>query len=801
MYERIERIKQRVVVDHYPICIEKYRITADVLEHSKHDPAVIQRGKMLLAYARRMPIAIQPDELIVGIGASKPLGLEIDPNYGIWTQDEIDSLIADGYLMDEQDQKDLQELNRNHDPATQIGLLGDVFYEPGCERILRLLKAGLVLPPWKDRSEDGGGVGGGYAQSGLGLGPSLVLLMADYTKILTRGTEALIAEAKKYQAELRFGDADSIDRFRFYRAIVMAFEAMNTLAGRYSALALEMAAAETDPRRKKELEEIGAICARVPMQPAATFREALQCLWFQFLMLSPCTTLSGGRFDQYMYPYYEADLREGRITREEALELLCCLRLKDMELNRTSGKNNRKKNAGFAKWHNFLIGGVKRDGSDATNDLSYLLLEAALVTRTPHHTITVCVADSTPEALIRLGVRCQAEGLSMPAFISDRSYTEFFTMHGVSIEDAREYAITGCLDANLPGKSRTGPVPMTIMPVIFDLFRHNGVSPRTGELAGIETGDFTEFRSFEEMWEAWEKQFKYCISVVGERNNVELKVTQEILVDPLRSALMAGGIETGRDIWARHDIPFDNTASVCSIGMVNVGDSFAAIKKLCFDEKKYTLRQLCDALDADWEGYADMRRDFKNAPKFGNNDPAADEIVARCYKLFTDFVPTLPTITGGITVPCGISITSHQPGGQLTGATPDGRKAGEILADGTMSPMQGCDYCGPLAVMQSAMRVDQDPFQATLLNMKFSPDTLRTEADRAKLAALIRTYLSNGGKHVQFNVVSRETMEAARERPAEHRDLLVRIAGYSAYFVHLNDEMQKEVMARTEHTI
>ena len=182
----------------------------------------------------------------------------------------------------------------------------------------------------------------------------------------------------------------------------MAFEAMNTLAKRYAALALEMAAAETDPRRKKELEEIGAVCARVPMQPAATFREALQCLWFQFLMLSPCTTLSGGRFDQYMYPYYEADLREGRITREEALELLCCLRLKDMELNRTSGKNNRKKNAGFAKWHNFLIGGVKRDGSDATNDLSYLLLEAALVTRTPHHTITICVADSTPEELIRL---------------------------------------------------------------------------------------------------------------------------------------------------------------------------------------------------------------------------------------------------------------------------------------------------------------------------------------------------------------------------------------------------------------
>lgn len=800
MYERIERIKKRVVVDHYPICIEKYRITADVLEHSKHDPAVVQRGKMLKAYAERMPIAIADDELIVGLGASKPMGLEIDPNYGIWTQDEIDSLIEDGFIMSEEDQKDLQELNKYHDPATQIGMQGDIFYEPESERILKLLKAGLVLPPWKEKSQ-GGGVGGGYAQSGLGLGPSLVLLLVDYTKILHKGTNALIEEARKYQKELRFTSAENIDKFRTYQAMIMAFEAMNTLAGRYAKLAADMAEQESDPTRKAELESISAICAKVPMEPATTFREAIQCFWFQFLMLSPSTTLPGGRFDQYMYPYYKADLDAGRITREEAVELLCCMRLKDMELNRTSGKNNRKKNAGFAKWHNFVIGGVKPDGTDATNDLSYMLLDAALITRTPHHTITLRVAPSTPKDLILKGVECQAQGLSMPAFVSDRSYIEFFTMHGVSIEDARDYAITGCLDANLPGKSRTGPVPMTIMTVIFDLFRHNGINVKNGELAGIETGDFTQFKDFEEMFAAWEKQFKYCLSVVGERNNVELKVTQEVLVDPLRSALMYKGIESGRDIWTRHDIPFDNTASICTIGMVNVGDSFAAIKKLCFDEKKYTLKELYDALEANWEGYEQMRMEFKKAPKFGNNDPYVDDIVARCYKLFTDFVPTLPTVTGGTTVPCGISITSHQPGGLLTGATPDGRKAGEILADGTMSPMQGVDTCGPMAVMQSAMRVDQDPFQATLLNMKFSPNTLKTTEDKEKLAALINTYLNNGGKHVQFNVVTTEVMKAAREKPQEHRDLLVRIAGYSAYFVQLNDAMQQEVITRTEHVL
>ncbi len=300
MYERIERIKKRVIVDHYPICIEKYRITADVLEESRHDPAMVQRGKMLKAYAERMPIAIADDELIVGLGASKPMGLEIDPNYGIWTQDEIDSLIEDGYEMSRQDQMDLQELNRHHDPATQIGMQGDIFYEQEDERILKLLKAGLILPPWKDKAQ-GRGVGGGYAQSGLGLGPSLVLLMVDYSKIL---------------------------------------------ADRYSALAAQMAEKETDPVRRAELTVISETCAWIPRNKPRTFREAIQCFWFQFLMLSPSTTLPGGRFDQYMYPFYEADLNAGRITCEEAVELLCCMRLKDMELNRTSGKNNRKKNAG-----------------------------------------------------------------------------------------------------------------------------------------------------------------------------------------------------------------------------------------------------------------------------------------------------------------------------------------------------------------------------------------------------------------------------------------------------------------------
>ena len=799
MYERIHRIRKRVVVDHYPICIEKYRITLDVLEQFKNDPVILQRAKMLEATTRRIPIEIADDELIVGIGASKFMGLEIDPHYGIWTQDEIDSLLEDGYLMDPQDVIDLQILNEKYDPATMIGLQGDLFYELGNERILSLLKAGIVLPPWKDKTA-GRGVGGGYCQSGLGLGPSLVLLAVDYTKLLQFGTLGLIAQAEAEMSKLNFSQTEGVEKYRYYKSVILSLQSMDILAKRYSALATAMAQEEKNPVRRAELEQIAEICAYVPMNPARTFREAMQCFWFQFLMLSPSTTLPGGRFDQYMYSYYEADVKAGRITKDEVLELLCLLRLKDMELNRTSGKNNRKKNAGMAKWHNFVIGGQKADGTDATNDLSYFMLEAAKITKVPHHTLTLRVHKDSPLEFITAGLEVIKMGMGMPAFIGDESYISFFTGRGVPIEDAREYVMTGCLDGNLPGKSRTGPVPMVTMPLIFDIFRHNGINPKTGEQCAISTGEFSSFQSFEELFEAWAHQLEYCLNIVGERNNVELKITQELLPDPLRSVLMYEGIESGKDTFLRK-MPFENGSSICTIGMVNVGDSLAAIKKLVFDEKKYTLGELYDALEADWVGCEAMQKEFLAAPKFGNNDLYVDQIVARCYQLFCDIMGRIPTILGSYHVPTGISITSHQPGGALTGATPDGRRAGEILADGSMSPMHGMDRCGPTAVLGSAMQVNQDPMQATLLNMKFHPSALKTEADLNKLASLIQTYLTNGGKHIQFNVVDRETLLAAKENPSAHRELIVRIAGYSCYFVQLNEQMQDEVITRVEHML
>lgn len=794
MQERIARIKERVVVDRYPICIEKFRITLDVRQQTPNDHVYIQRGKILKACAQRMPISIGDEELIVGIASSKHMGLEIDPDYGIWPQNEIDALKADGYIIDPRDEEELQRLNERYRPDTLIGRMGDIFYDD--PRMINMLRAGLILPPWKDKSKERG-VGGGYAQSGLGLGPSLVLLCVEYDKLIKYGADELISQARCELEKVRFTDMEAVNRYRYYQSVIMAFEAMNTLAARYAALAEEMAGKERNPVRKKELEQIAETCRRVPAKPARTFREAVQCFWFQILFLSPSTTLPGGRFDQYMYPYYRTDLEAGRITRDEALELLCLLRLKDMELNRTSGSELRKKNSGMAKWHNYTIGGVDPvTGQDATNDLTYLLIEAAMVTKTPHHTLTLRVHENTPPELMAKALECVRMGLGMPAFVSDKSYTATFTSRGCPEEFARDYVMTGCLDGNLPGKSRTGPVPMVTFPLIFDIFRHRGVDVKTGLAVAPDMGDFTQYQTYEQLFDALKEQIRYILSLVCEKNNVELAITQEILFDPLRSALMYKGIESGTDTW-RRVMPFENCAVVNPIGMVNLGDSLAAIKKLVFDEKKYTLSQLQAALDADWQGYEDMRRDFLKAPKYGNDIDYVDNIVAECYKVLNDTVKTLPNILGKPTIATGISITSHQPGGQLTGATPDGRKAGTILADGTTSPMQGMDAKGPTAVFKSAMKINQDPMQATLLNMKFHPSALKTESDLMKLGSMIKTYLTNGGKQVQFNVVDQQTLKSAQETPQKYRDLVVRVAGYSTYFVTLSKAMQDEVIDRT----
>lgn len=800
MRERVRRMKESLRISKYPLCVEQFRLANESLEKTAGEPMLLRRAKLHAHVLDHITIFIEEGDLLCGSGASKPFGLEMQYEYGVWTKDEVESLKSEIYTISPEDEEELYRLNErfagnslNHNLVETMGKsLGED------DRLWPFMKSGLVLPPWKDRT---GGSGGGFAMSGYGLGPGFSLVCVDYEKILTGGAKAIIEEAKECLNHLRYYEADSIEKRNYWEGIIIVFEAWVRFANRYADLAEKMAEKETREERKKELLEMAKICRRVPYYPAENFREALQSFWFTFLMVCPSPTSTAGRFDQYMYPYYEKDIRSGALTRDDVLELLEIMRCKVMKINRVSGKANRAKNAGMAKWYNWTIGGQKADGSDATNDLSYLLLDAALDTHLPHHTVTVRVHKDTPEALMLKALEVVKSGLGMPAFIGDESYMRFFMEDGtVTLEQARDYCATGCVDGNIPGLTRTQVACFFIIPHAMDVCMHNGWCRYTKEMVGIQTGDVAKMKTFEEFKEAVFRQIHYLIGEAAERVNVELIAERELFPDVFRSALMKDGVKVGKDMFNRR-FAFENAGLIGAVGGVNTGDALMAIKKLVYDEKKYTMAELLTALDADWVGYEEMRKDFLEAPKYGNNIDEVDELVAEVYENHNRACRSYPSAYGETIKPNAISISAHQPGGALTGATADGRKGGEILADASISPSHGKDLRGPLAVFQSAMKIRQDSYQGTLFNMKFHPTMLKTEEDCKKLSQLIRIYLTNGGKHIQFNVVSREEMLDAQIHPEDHEELTVRVAGYSAYFNRLPESIQNEVIERTSQEL
>ena len=796
MNQRIAKLREGLHVDKYSISSEKARLFTESFKQTEGEPQIIRRAKALANILDKITIFIEDGELIVGNAASEPMGVEIDYDYGIWSREEIDWLREEGYTISDEDESEIISMNEYWKARTLVGRSGEIFDD---ERLWPFKQSGVALPPWKSREE---GSGGGYAQGGMGLGPGFYLFGVDFAKVLNDGFNKIIEEAEEELKNVRFTSADSVKKVDFLKAVIISLKAIIRFANGFADLATEMALTEEDPTRKKELERIAETCHWVPANPARTFYEALQSFWFTFLMINPSTTAAAGRFDQYMYPFYKKDKEEGRINDEEVLELLECLRIKDMQINRTSGKINRQKNAGMAKWHNWTIGGQTPEGEDATNELSYLILEAAKRCQSPHHTITVRVHEGTPEALMLKALEVVKTGIGMPAFVGDKSYIEYLLSQGVPLKVARDYIMTGCLDVNIVGQSRIASYDMFIVPLVFYIFMHNGVDQNTGKQVGIKTGDLESFESFDDFVRAFKEQLAHFMSLSAECNNIHLRVNAELFPDPVRSSLMIDAIEEGKDILDR-TLPFENAAVLNAVGMINVADSLAAIKKLVFDEKKVTMKELKAALEANWQGdrYEEIRKMCLSAPKYGNDDNYVDSIAKDLYQFWADTAVTFDTIFGGKHKPTGISISAQWPGGALTGATPDGRYAGECLADGTMSPMRGRDTHGPTAVIKSAAKIDQVPYQATLLNMKFHPSALRTTEDMRKLSDLIRTYFSLGGKHIQFNVVSKETLLEAQRHPENYRDLVIRVAGYSAYFVQLGKVIQDEIIGRMEYQL
>ena len=800
MNERCERLKAALDVKCRPICTEKFKYCMESFRKTEGLAPILQRAYAIANYLDHRTVLVQPDELIVGNFAAKPMGMEIQPNQPIWTDEDLKILIdADAFELSEEDRQYLRSADSywNNCGRTETERKGRYYDD---ERIWPFIKRGFLCPPWKSKT-----IGRGQGQAGAGWGWTLgttTLLCPNYEYIIAKGFDAVIAECEEALRNLRYDTPDCLEKADFYQACLIELPAVVRHARRFSAEAKRQAELEQDPKRKAELEQIAEICWNVPAKPAKTFREAIQAFWF-YMALEMGGTTPGARFDQYMYPYYKADLEAGRITYEEAKELCICLRLKICEYHVLfGGTKQREKWAGGARWHNFILGGTDRDGNDITNDVSYMMLEAAMETHTPQPTLTVRVHENMPDAFLKKAVDCIATGMGMPAMISEKSYAQFLIGQGIDPKEANDFAIAGCLDLMLPGRSRNHAVGMFIIPMVLELAMNDGCEPKTGEFYGVHTGQFTDFKTWDEFYDAFLKNLEVIIGLISEDHNIQILTHAKYYPDVATSAFFEGAIEAGRDALSRK-MKYENCSFCNVVGMANLVDSLAALKKLVFEEKKVSAETMMAALKANWEGYEDVHKLCLNAPKFGNNDDYVDELASQVWEDFARITLQQRNCFGTPMIPAGISITAHAPGGSMTSATPDGRYDGETLADGSLSPEQGKDVNGPLGVFNSGMKIKQDNYSAVLLNMKFHSNTMKTDEDKAKFAAMVKTYLTHGGKQVQFNVIDDKVLKEAKEAEDKnpYKDIIVRVAGYSSYFVVLTPRVQDEIIKRTAHEI
>jgi pyruvate formate-lyase/glycerol dehydratase family glycyl radical enzyme len=748
-----------------------------------------------------MPVLIGSKELFVGEGASKPWGAEMDPFLGVWREESIKAAAEEGIVsVEEMDWPMFRELGKYWGKRCSEYIQSKLFDE----RLYRYLQLGITLPPMKRKDE----FRGAYAGSGLCLSFAFTDCYTDFARWMN-GLDPIIAEAEEELRNLRFFALDDVEKKVFLEAMIMALKAVVLLAGRYAEAAEVLAEREESPQRREELKRIAETCRCVPAKRPDGFYQAMQSLWFNQILSAPTSTHNLGRFDQYMYPFYKKDMDEGRISREEVLALLCELRVKCMRpenIKLSSAK--RSQHAGFAKWRNMTIGGVTSDGKDASNELSYLVLEAADRVRISHHTISLRIHDETPEDLLIKALEVIKTGIGMPAIAVDKSFIDYLTAGGVPIEEARNYHLAGCVDPAIPGKASFLAGSFFVAPKILEIFLNNGVDPRTGLEACSVNARVEDYKTYEEFYEAFIRTLSHFISLWHEHSFLVASYSKDYydVVEILETAMMPDGIKVGKPLSRRKPVPpYDFRAVMVPVGVINVADSLAAIRMLVFDEKKITMEALKKALDANWEGHEFTRKICQRAPKYGNDLDYVDSIARKLYRFLIDEETKYRTFGrpehGKIRGIGGASISSMFAGGAIIGATPDGRLAGTTLADGTVSPAQGRDTHGPTAMLRSAAKMDQALCASTLLNLKLHPSSLTSGEDLKKLSSLIRTYGNIGGKWIQFNVVGNEQLREAQKSPEQYRDLIVRVAGYSAYFVDLSKGVQDDVVRRMEVSI
>ena len=622
-------------------------------------------------------------------------------------------------------------------------------------------------------------------------------------KIYRKGMLEFKKQIEQRLAALDFlTDPEAYARREELRAMAICADAIITLAVRHADLAATLARKESNPERRSELENIEGVCRRVPAHAPTDFWEALQAYWFVHLgvitELNPWDAYNPGRLDQHLHPFYAQELADGTLSREKAEELLQCFWVKfnNQPAPPKVGVTDAESST-YTDFANINCGGLKADGTDAVNEVSYLMLDVIDEMQLVQPSSNIQLSRKNPDAFLTYAGRIIRKGRGQPSIFNAETVVEEMLRQGKSVEDARDGGTSGCVETGAFGKESYILTGYFNMPKVLEITLHNGVDPRTGKILGIATGAVNDFVSFDEVFQAYKKQLHHFVDIKMRGNNVIERIFAEYMPVPFLSLLTDDCIAKGKDYnngGARY-----NTNYIQGVGVGSMTDSLAAMKSLVFEEKLLTMTDLIKVLDADFQGFERTRLLLMNrAPKYGNDDDRADSLMREVFEAFYGEVNGRPNTKGGVYRINLLPTTCHIYFGSVTGATPDGRKAGTPLSEG-ISPVQGADRHGPTAVLKSAGKMDHVRTGGTLLNQKFTPHILEGEKGIDTLAHLVRSYFTLGGHHIQFNVVSAETLRNAQQHPEQYRDLIVRVAGYSDYFADLSKTLQDEIIARTEH--
>lgn len=783
--KRIQEAKDAYISSKPSISVQRAIAFTKSHQETEGEAVIVRRAKAFKEVCAQIPVTIFEDELIVGaIGEYLKSGI-VCPEYSWrWVDAEMDTFedrTQDPYCIDEQTKKILRE---EIFPYWKGKSLEETFLSRVSGDTAKLIvDTGIVDNDSKWRNAVGE-------------------VTADYQDIVfKKGFGGLKAEALEKLDKLETTTVEALEQINFYRSAVYVCEGIISLAGRYAAKAAEAAAAEQDAVRKQELLAIAAICRKVPEHPPETFQEAIQTVWFTQLgsiLSENSLALNLGRFDQYMYPFYEKDLKVGAITADRAQELIEALWLKLSEWVWVISSNTAKFFAGYNSFQNLTVGGRTRDGRDATNDISYMCLKATENVKTHQPGLSVRIHPDSPDEFLLAVCKLIRVGTGFPAVHNDRVGSAMLVAAGLSPEDARDWSNCGCVVPHFRKVGEWTSAVSVNLAAAIEYALNQGASRITGEKMGLDEKAATEFVSYEEVEAAYYKQLANLVkhSVIG--SIIAQQIHSEIVPRPYLSMLVDGCMEKGKDL-SRGGAKYNIGPVLTGIGVADSANSLAAIKKLVFEEKKYTLADFTKALASNWSGYENLRKAAMACPKYGNDDDYVDAIAVQISEFYHQEIKKYKDFFGSPFNSAFMGISNYIPAGSVIGATPDGRLAKTPLTEG-VSPHAGTDLTSPTAAMRSVAKINHDVHSGgTLLNIKFAPELLASDRSLRNLASIIRAYFALGAFHVQFNVISTETLRKAQENPEDYRDLLVRVAGYSTQFVNLSREAQDAIIERTTY--